>query len=78
MERHVKNSVVLVEDLLCAISVVDVPVKDENLLQVVGFPHRFVRNDSHIVEEAEASRNVMRGVMTWWSDVCKAILEPPI
>ena len=57
MERDVKHPWVVVEHVLGPVSVVHVPVQDQDPLQSVLL-HRILGGDCHIVHHTEASARV--------------------
>ena len=63
MDRQVQDGGVVLEDVLRAIAMVDVPVEDDNLLSArsLGCPS----SHSRIIEEAEAHCHVALGMMPW-------------
>lgn len=69
VNRYVENGVIIVECVLNASSVVDVPVENEDALDVTSASVLSVlRADGDIVEETEAATFFFLGVMTGRSD----------
>ena len=60
MCRHVEHPGVVVEDVLRAIAVMDVPVDDRHALALLG---QMRRSDGDIVEQTEAHRPVGHGMV---------------
>ena len=75
MQRHKQHRRVVVEDLLRAVAVVDVPVDDEHAPHAV-LPHRCARRHRHRVEEAEAAHPVGARVVARWPHDGKAGAHP--
>ncbi len=63
---------VLFEDVLCSVSVVDVPVEDEDAVDVV-FVAEVIDGDGGICEHAEAHGAVAFGVVAWRADGAEGV-----
>jgi hypothetical protein len=72
MRRNEKHVRIVVKSLLGAVTVVNVPVHDQNSLRPV-FPFQIVRADGDRIEQAEAHRAISQGVMTRRSHQSEAV-----
>ena len=71
MQAHEKHFVGVVEDILSAISMMNVPVKDKHALTLVN---SILSHYCHIVEEAEALDEVTVRMMSGWARYAVATL----
>ena len=62
MQRAIQHIRTIVEDVLRAVAAVDVPIGDQDAIQVV-FRLGIARCDGDVVEQAEA---LPRSGMAWW------------
>jgi hypothetical protein len=76
MGRNVKNRRVLIECLLGTVSMMDIPVHDQNPLRPV-IALEVMGADSCSVKKAKAHRTVPEGMMTGWAHQGKTVLEIP-
>ena len=64
MEAHIKHFFGVIEDVLGAVAVVNVPVEDQHFFALVD---SMLRCNGHVVEEAEARDGVGVSVVAWWA-----------
>ena len=67
MGRNVQNRGILLEEVLSAVSVVNVPVEDQDPLDA-RLRTKSARGDGDVVEQAEAHGAVRFGVMSGWTN----------
>lgn len=75
MNGLVEDSLILPENVACAIADMHIPIEDCNFLNSQLFLG-VARSDSHIIEEAEASYVGARGVMTRRPDDAEGTVYP--
>src|SRR4029450_11050767 len=73
MGRKEEHRAVRIKNLLCSVSVMDVPVNDGDALHRVGFLC-IARRDGNVVEEAEAHRCGWPGMMAWRTHGTESVL----
>jgi hypothetical protein len=76
MQRYVENVGIALEGILNAVTMVHVPIENQNLPALVGevvLAH-FGRN-TNIVEETETARLIVFCMMSRWANDCYGILD---
>ena len=77
MDREVEDARICVEDLLDAVAVMHVPVKDEDALDVREAREHLLHGDGNRVEEAKAHRLLHLSVMSRRTDDGEAVPDLP-
>ena len=76
MDRDVKDTRVVVKNFLTAIAMVYIPIKNQDLatkIRKILLTHS--RSDAGIVKEAEPTRHVTFGMVTWRAYYCNRIFN---
>src|SRR5687768_17906024 len=74
MRRKKIDGRIVVEDSLCTVSVMDVPIDDRDLLDLRIFPLRVTRGDGDVVEKAKPHRPFFRRMVSWRTHRHESIL----
>lgn len=73
MSRQEPDVITLIKDILCSISVMNVPVDDQYAFKVMMFDG-MVRRQCDVIEQAESHRFVNQGMMTRRTDQAQRLL----
>src|SRR3972149_1328499 len=74
VQRNVYHRWIVVEDFLCSVAVMDIPIYDQHALEAV-MPCEMACRDGNVVEQTKAHRVIRSCMMTGWSHCCKCILK---
>ena len=77
MQRDIHHARVGPEAVLRAVSVVDVPIEDQDALAIAA-RLQVARDDGHVVEQTEAHRPIPLGVMTGRAQRSEAVVDRAI
>ena len=73
MRAHIENAGIVFKQVLRAIAVVDIPVEDENLFQVMLFL-QVAGGNCNVVKKTKPQGGIVLGVVTGRANECEAVI----